>query len=93
MPGASEVEGLFGEPQQGTYELLGWVAKAEARGWIGNRMWLVPDDETIAPWLLEDAESVGRPLKADSLVITGLDDYEGPPDGRRCRVRMHDGHR
>lgn len=45
----AEVEGLFGEPQRGTYELFGWVAQAEARGWLGNRVWLVPDDETLDP--------------------------------------------
>ncbi|MFD4237473.1 hypothetical protein [Streptomyces sp. NPDC058542] len=89
----AEVEGLFGEPQRGTYELFGWVAQAEARGWLGNRVWLVPDDKTLDPWLLEDAESTGKPLKTDSLVITGLDDYEGPPEGHRGRVRIHDGQR
>jgi hypothetical protein len=88
-----EVEGLFGEPPRGTYELFGWVPQAEARGLDGNRVWLVPDDDTLDPWLLEDAESVGRPLGADSLVLTGLDDYEGPPEGHRGRVRVHDGHR
>ncbi len=41
--------------------------------------------------MLEDAESIGQPLKTDSLVITGLDDYEGPPEGHRGRVRIHDG--
>jgi hypothetical protein len=54
---------------------------------------MVPDDETLDPWLLEDAESVGQPLRTDSLVLTGLDDYEGPPEGHRGRVRVHDGHR
>jgi hypothetical protein len=89
----AEVEGLFGEPRRGIYELFGWVPEAEVRGWVGSRVWMVPDDETLDPWLLEDAESVGRPLGADSLVLTGLDDYEGPPEGHRGRVRVHDGHR
>ncbi len=89
----AEVEGLFGEPQRGTYELFGWVPQAEVRGWVGDRVWLVPDDETLDAWLLEDAESVGRSLGTDSLVLTGLDDYEGPPEGHRGRVRVHDGHR
>ncbi|MET7687881.1 barstar family protein [Streptomyces sp. NPDC005483] len=89
----AEVEGLFGEPQRGIYELFGWVAESEVRGWVGDRVWLVPDDETPDAWLLEDAESVGQPLGTDSLVLTGLDDYEGPPGGYRGRVRVHDGHR
>lgn len=40
----AEAEGLFGEPQRGTYELFGWVPQAEVHGWVGNRVWLVPDD-------------------------------------------------
>ncbi|MFE5209816.1 barstar family protein [Streptomyces sp. NPDC056600] len=89
----AEVEGLFGEPGRGTCELFGWDPRAEVRGWVGDRVWLVPDDETLGPWLLEDAESVGRPRGADGLVLTGLDDYEGPPEGHRGRVRVHDGRR
>ncbi|MET9677027.1 barstar family protein [Streptomyces sp. NPDC006482] len=89
----AEAEGLFGEPRRGTYELFGWVPQAEVGGWVGNRLWLVPDDETLNPWSLEDAESPGRPLGTDSLVLTGQDDYEGPPEGHRGRVRVHDGHR
>ncbi|MFF4409256.1 barstar family protein [Streptomyces sp. NPDC001404] len=89
-----EAEGLFGEPQRGTYELFGWVPeKSGVPAWAGSRVWLVPDDEALDPWLLEDAESVGQPPGADSLVLTGLDDYEGPPEGYRGRVRVHDGHR
>ncbi|MEU8522480.1 barstar family protein [Streptomyces sp. NBC_01216] len=88
-----EVEGLFGEPRRGIYELFGWVPRAEVGGWVGNRVWLVPDDETLDPWLLEDAESPGQPLGTGSLVLTGLDDHEGPPEGHRGRVRVHDGHR
>ncbi|GAA3074370.1 barstar family protein [Streptomyces glomeratus] len=89
----AEVEGLFGEPRRGTYELVGWVPQADVRGWVGNRVWLVPDDETLDPWLLEDAESLGQICGTDSLVVTGLDDYEGPPEGHRGRVRVHDGQR
>lgn len=55
-------------------------------------MWLVPDDEALDAWLLEDAESSGQ-APGDSLLLTGLDDYEGPPEGHRGRVRLHDGHR
>ncbi|MFL4952773.1 barstar family protein [Streptomyces sp. MMS24-I31] len=87
-------DGLFGEPRRGTYELFGWVPEgAELRGWVGSRVWLVPDDEALDPWLLEDAESLGRLSGTDSLVLTGLDDYEGPPEGRRGPVRVHDGDR
>ncbi|WP_043664997.1 barstar family protein [Streptomyces xylophagus] len=68
------VEGLFGEPSGG----LG-----------SNRVWLVRDDETLEPWPLEDTESVGRLRCADSLILTGLDDYEGPPEGYRGPVRVH----
>ncbi|MEW1905008.1 barstar family protein [Streptomyces sp. NPDC086147] len=89
----AEVDGLFGEPRRGTYELFGWVPQAEVGGWVGNRVWLVPDDETLGPWLLADAESLRRPLGTEGLVLTGLDDYEGPPEGHRGRVRVHDGHR
>lgn len=90
----AEAEGLFGEPLRGTYELFGWVGEgAEVRGWAGTRVWLVPEDEAVGPWLLEDAESGGQLLATDSLVLTGLDDYEGPPEGHRGPVRVHDGHR
>ncbi|MEV8479820.1 barstar family protein [Streptomyces sp. NPDC051173] len=89
----TEADGLFGEFQRGTYELFGWVPEgADVRGWAGSRVWLVPEDEAD-PWLLEDAESLGRHSGADGLVLTGLDDYEGPPEGHRGLVRVHDGHR
>src|ERR1041385_7182686 len=89
-----EAEGLFGEPRRGTYELFGWVpGDVEVGEWEGSRMWLVPDEGELGPWLLEDAESVGPFPGADSLVVTGLDDYEGPPEGHRGIVRVHDGHR
>lgn len=88
------VEGLFGEPRCGTYELFGWVPEGvEVQGWLGARVWLVPEDRTLDPWLLEDAESLGQPHGTDSLVLTGLDDYEGPPEGYRGSVRVHDGSR
>ncbi|MBM9506049.1 barstar family protein [Actinacidiphila acididurans] len=88
----SEVEGLFGEPERGMYELFGWVAEgAEVlRGWVGSRVWLVPEDETFGPWLLEDGESLGRHTGTDGLVLTGLDDYLGPRGGHRGPVRVHD---
>lgn len=91
----SEVEGLFGVPRRGTYELFGWVPRTEVRGWVGDRVWLVPDDDALGPWLLEDAEcpDLGRSRGADGLVLTGLDDYEGPPEGHRGLVRVHDGRR
>ncbi|MEV0523323.1 barstar family protein [Streptomyces sp. NPDC050439] len=88
------VDGLFGEPLRGTYELFGWIPEGvEVRGWLGARVWLVPEDRTLDPWLLEDAESLGTPQGTDSLVLTGLDDYEGPPEGYRGSVRVHDGSR
>ncbi|MFF8727894.1 barstar family protein [Streptomyces sp. NPDC015171] len=88
------VDGLFGEPRRGTYELFGWVQEGtQARGWVGSRVWLVPDDEALEPWLLEDAETSGQRLGTGSLVLTGLDDYEGPPEGHTGRVRVHDEHR
>lgn len=87
------VDGLFGEPRRGTYELFGWIPEAvEAGDWVGSRVWLVPDDESLDPWLLEDVERAGRLRGRDGLVLTGLDDYEGPPEGHRGRVRVHDGH-
>ncbi|WP_416957458.1 hypothetical protein [Streptomyces sp. Agncl-13] len=87
------VDGLFGESVRGTYELFGWVPEAVAvQGWVGSRVWLVPDDGTLEPWLLEDAESAGRSRGTGSLVLTGLDDYEGPPEGYRGPVRVHDEH-
>ncbi|MBB5940286.1 barstar family protein [Streptomyces zagrosensis] len=89
----AEAEGLFGEPQRGTYELFGWVPQAEVSGWVGNRVWLVPDDDPLEPWLLQDAETLGQVLGTDGLVLTGLDDYEGSPEGHRGRVRVHDGRR
>ncbi|MFD5950349.1 barstar family protein [Streptomyces collinus] len=90
----AEVEGLFREPGRGTYELFDWVPDAgEVRGWVGCRVWLVPEDEALDPWLLEDAESLGRQRRTDALVLTGLDDHMGPPDGHRAPVRLHDGYR
>ncbi|MGW6057378.1 barstar family protein [Streptomyces sp. NPDC055189] len=90
----AEADGLFGEPRRGTYELFGWVPEDGAvQGWVGSRVWLVPDDEPLDAWLIEDAESPGRSPGAHSLVLTGLDDYEGPPEGYRGSVRVHDGHR
>ncbi|MEV0489957.1 barstar family protein [Streptomyces atratus] len=90
----AEAEGLFREPRRGTYELFGWVPdEAEVRGWVGSRVWLVPEDRTLDAWLLEDAESLGGHPGTDGLVLTGLDDYEGPPEGHRAPVRLHDGYR
>ncbi|MFD9322392.1 barstar family protein [Streptomyces sp. NPDC060053] len=90
----ADVEGLFGEPRRGTYELFGWVPDgAEVRGWVGSRVWMVPEDRTLDAWLLEDAESLGQHPGTDGLVLTGLDDYEGPPEGHRAPVRLHDGYR
>jgi RNAse (barnase) inhibitor barstar len=87
----AQVDGLFGEPHRGMYELFGW--RAEGRGCVGSRVWLVPDDEALGPWLLEDAHSPGQLSRTGSLVLTGLDDYEGPPEGHRGPVRVHDEHR
>ncbi|GGX56418.1 barstar family protein [Streptomyces fructofermentans] len=90
----AEVEGLFGEPRRGTYELFGWVPEGSGvPAWAGSRVWLVPEEEAFEAWLLEDAESLGQPSGTDSLVLTGLDDHEGPPEGYRGPVRVHDGHR
>ncbi|WP_327359935.1 barstar family protein [Streptomyces sp. NBC_01296] len=89
----AEAEGLFREPRRGTYELFGWVPDgAEVRGWVGSRVWLVPEDRTLDAWLLEDAESLGPYPGTDALVINGLDDYEGPPEGHRAPVRLHNGY-
>ncbi|MFF1395886.1 hypothetical protein ACFVZD_18975 [Streptomyces sp. NPDC058287] len=88
------VDGLNAEPPRETYELLGWQsAGAEPRGWIGERVWLVPRDETLGPWLLEDVNSLERPASTSSLVLMGLDDYEGPPEGYREPVRVHNEYR
>ncbi|WP_052499826.1 barstar family protein [Streptomyces vietnamensis] len=90
----AEAEGFFREALRGTYELFGWVPDgAEVRGWAGSRVWLVPEDRTLDAWLLEDAESLGQYPGTDSLVLTGLDDYEGPPEGHQGPVRLHDGYR
>ncbi len=56
------------------------------------RWGLVPDEEGLEPWLLEDAESSGQFPGTGSLLLTGLDDYEGPPEGHWGSVRVHDGH-
>ncbi|MGC9537686.1 barstar family protein [Streptomyces sp. UG1] len=90
----AEVEGLFREPGRGTYELFGWVPDGgEVRGWVGCRVWLVPEDGALDAWLLEDAESLGPHPRTDALVLTGIDDYLGPPEGHRGPVRLHDGYR
>ncbi|MFD0687295.1 barstar family protein [Actinomadura fibrosa] len=83
------VDGLFEEPWHETYELVDWEPQgAEVRGWISRRVWLVPEDEALGPWLLEDVESLGR--HSGSLVLTGSDDYEGPPESYDGLVRAHD---
>ncbi|MGR4877894.1 barstar family protein [Streptomyces sp. LARHCF249] len=90
----AEVEGLFGEPRRETYELFGWVPEGvEVRGWVGARVWLVPEDNTLDAWLLEDAESLGQHPGTDGLVLTGTDVYLGPPEGHRGPVRFHDEYR
>jgi hypothetical protein len=90
----AEAEALFGESQRGMYELFGWIPeKSDVPAWAGSRVWLVPDEEALDAWLLEDAESLGQLPGTDNLLLTGLDDYEGPPEGHRGRVRVHDGHR
>ncbi|MGW7172154.1 barstar family protein [Streptomyces xanthophaeus] len=90
----TEAEGLFAEPRRVTYELFGWVPDgAEVRGWAGSRVWLVPEDRAFDAWPLEDAESLGPHRGTGGLVLTGLDGYEGPPEGHRARVRLHDGYR
>ncbi|WP_461007286.1 barstar family protein [Streptomyces capparidis] len=90
----AEVENLFGDERRATYELFRWVPRGnEVRGWVGRRVWLVPEDQALGPWLLEDAESLGRHPGTDSLVLTGLDGCEGPPEGYRGPVRVHDEHR
>ncbi|MGW6274171.1 barstar family protein [Streptomyces sp. NPDC055060] len=81
-------------PSRGTYELFGWTPESAAgRGRVGGRVWLVPEEQGCDPWLLEDAESVVRPGWPDSIVLTGVDDCEGPPEGYRGPVRVHDGSR
>lgn len=91
----AEAEGLFREPPRGTYELFDWVpAGAAVGGWVGSRVWLVPEDRTLDEWLLEDAESLGRHPGTDSLVLTApVNDDLGPPEGHRGPVRLHDEHR
>ncbi|WP_405801870.1 hypothetical protein [Streptomyces sp. NBC_01506] len=90
----AEVEGLYGEAGRATYELFGWAPEtAGVRGWVGSRVWLVPDDAALGPWLLEDAETLGQLPRTGGLVLTGLDDYEGPPEGYAGPVRVHDGRR
>ncbi|MEU2393762.1 barstar family protein [Streptomyces sp. NPDC007369] len=90
----AEADGLFREPRRGTYELFGWVPDgSEVRGWVGSRVWLVPDDTTLEAWLLEDAGSLGLHPRTDSFVLTGMDDYMGPPEGHRAPARVHDGYR
>jgi hypothetical protein len=54
-------------------------------------VWLVPEDDELGPWLLEDVESQARIREAGSLVLTGLDDYLGPGQGHMGHVRVHNG--
>ncbi|MCF2527020.1 hypothetical protein, partial [Yinghuangia soli] len=85
------VDGLFTDLARGTYELFGWIPEgAEPRGWVGNRVWLVPEDKALDAWLLGDAESPGAVTKAGSLALVGEDDYLGPPEGYWGTVRVHD---
>ncbi|MFF4979422.1 barstar family protein [Streptomyces sp. NPDC001046] len=87
----AEAEGLFADPPRSSYELFGWVpGGTETVGWVGTRVWLVPDDAAHGPWLLEDVESLGRHPGTDGLVLTALDDHEGPHEGYRSPVQVHD---
>ncbi|MFJ3835086.1 barstar family protein [Streptomyces sp. NPDC090054] len=89
-----EVEGLFGEPVRETYELFGWAPESPGEPWrSGGRVWLVPQDTALGPWLLEDVEGLGPHPGTDGPVLTGTDDYEGPPLGYRGPVRLHDEYR
>lgn len=87
----AEAEGFFGEPECESYELRGWVpepAGASADGWLGSRVWLVPEDPGADAWLLSDVEAAPVP---GGVVVTGGDDYLGPPEEYRGPVRLHDG--
>ncbi|MFI1585734.1 barstar family protein [Embleya sp. NPDC020630] len=87
----SVVEGLFTDPGPATYELFGWASDGSGpRGWIGSRVWLVPDDDALDAWRLDDAALVDHGPSADTLVLTGVDDHMGPPEGHRGTVRVHD---
>ncbi len=90
----AEVGGLFGGRGRGTYELFGWVLEGVGvRGWLGSRVWLVPEDGALDAWLLEDVESLGQHAGTDGVVLTGLDDHEAPPEGYRGAVRLHNEYR
>ncbi|MEU6256915.1 barstar family protein [Streptomyces sp. NPDC047043] len=90
----AEAEGLFREPRREMYELFDWIPDGtEVYGWVASRVWLVPEDKTLDAWLLQDVESLGRQEGTGALVFTGLDDYEGPPEGHRGPVRLHDEYR
>ncbi|MEU7292364.1 barstar family protein [Streptomyces exfoliatus] len=96
------MEGLYGDPERGTYELRGWVPEGAGvrEGWLGESVWLVPaDDEPGSEhaeyrehdaWLLADAEAV---RVTGELVLAGEDDHMGPPESHRGPVRLHDGRR
>ncbi|MEU2389561.1 hypothetical protein [Streptomyces sp. NPDC007369] len=91
-----EVDGLFGEPDHETYELVGWVPEeaAAADGRVGSRVWLVPGDKALDPWLLSEAEVLGpRRSGTDCTVLSGVDGHGGPPGAYRGAVRVHDEHR
>ncbi|MFK0258534.1 hypothetical protein [Streptomyces sp. NPDC090445] len=90
-----EVDGLFGEPDHETYELAGWVPEegVGADGWVGSRVWLVPEDKALDPWLLSEAEALGPLPGRDCLLLSGVDDHEGPPGEYQSAVRVHDEHR
>ncbi|MET7942605.1 barstar family protein [Streptomyces sp. NPDC005302] len=90
----ADVEGLFREPPRETYELSGWIPDLPGvHGWVGERVWLVPEGGTLDAWLLEDVESLGRHAGTGNLVLTGLDEYLGPPEGHRGPVTLHNEYR
>ncbi|MGW4645577.1 barstar family protein [Kitasatospora sp. NPDC004289] len=93
-----EVTGLSGEDRRETYELFGWVPEqGTAAGWLGDRVWLVPqgpgapDPEHHDPWLLEDVLSLGG--RAGALAVSATDGYLTPPEDHEGPVRLTDGHR
>ncbi|WP_345282286.1 hypothetical protein [Kitasatospora albolonga] len=93
-----EVTGLSGEDRRETYELFGWVPEqGTAAGWLGDRVWLVPqgpgvqDPEHDDPWLLEDVLSLGG--RAGALAVSARAAYLAPPEDHEGPVRLTDGHR
>ncbi|MFJ8662296.1 hypothetical protein [Streptomyces sp. NPDC093795] len=79
------VEGLYREPERGTYELTGWVPDgADVReGWLGERVWLAPggDEPGASPPEPQEYQEHQEHREYDSWLLEDAEVVRGATDG------------